>query len=177
MSRFFETCYLLSNQIHRKFKTNQNILSKRFYNKMADSENMQLKQKLSDEEKPILVMFHKQNKAVWSSEVNFRNKEEKSTVKEDLVSLFDGRFSEDFLDRNFHALHTAENQRNTKIKLQSLTKFNKEDIKHEWHNLQAVYIREKSREESSRVSGSGSRDIYCSTWEHFSQIECFLYIS
>ena len=144
---------------------------------MADSENKQLKQKLSDEEKPILIMFHKQNKALWSSGVNFRNKEEKSTVKEDLVSLFDGRFSKDFLDRNFHALQTAENRRNTKIKLQSLTKFNKEDIKHEWHNLQAVYIREKSREESSRVSGSGSRDIYCSTWEHFSQIECLLYIS
>ena len=50
-------------------------------------------------------------------------------------------------------------------------KFNKEDIKREWHNLQTVYKRKKSREESSKVSGSGSCDIYCSTWEHFSQME------
>ena len=40
-------------------------------------------------------------------------------------------------------------------------KFNKEDIKREWHNLQTVYKREKSREESSKVSGSGSCDVYC----------------
>ena len=42
-------------------------------------------------------------------------------------------------------------------------KFNKEDIKHEWHNLQTVCRREKFREESSKVSGSGSCDIHCST--------------
>ena len=29
--------------------------------------------------------------------------------------------------------------------------FKKEDIKREWHNLQTVYKREKSREESSKV--------------------------
>ena len=46
-------------------------------------------------------------------------------------------------------------------------KFKKEDIKREWHNLQAVHKREKSREESSKVSGSGSCDAYFSTWEHF----------
>ena len=42
-------------------------------------------------------------------------------------------------------------------------KFKKEDIKLEWHNLQAVHKREKSREESSKVSGSGSCDAYFST--------------
>ena len=52
-----------------------------------------------------------------------------------------------------------------------LGKFNKEDIKREWHNLQTVCKREKSREESSKVSGSGSYDVYCSTWEHVSQME------
>ena len=98
---------LLSNQIHRKFKTNQNILSKTFYNKIADSENVQPEQKLSDEEKATLIDFYKHNDALWSSEVNFWNKKEKSAVRENLVSLSDGRFSEDFLDRNFHALRAA----------------------------------------------------------------------
>ena len=83
---------------------------------MVDSENLQPRQKLSDEEKTALINFYKQNKALWSSEVNFRNKEEKLAVKEDLVSLFDGRFSEDFLDRNFHALRTAFNRESKKYK-------------------------------------------------------------
>ena len=109
LSRFSETFFLLSNQIHRKFKTNQNILSKTFYNKMADSENVQPKQKQSDEEKTTLINSYKQNKALWSSEVNFRNKEEKSAVK-------DGRFSENFLDKNFHALRTTFNRESKKYK-------------------------------------------------------------
>ena len=50
-------------------------------------------------------------------------------------------------------------------------KFNKEDIKREWHNLQTVYKREESREESWKTLGSGSYDVYCSTCEHFSQME------
>ena len=54
LSRFSKTFLLLSNQIHRKFKTNQNILSKTSHNKMADSENVQPKEKLSDEEKQLL---------------------------------------------------------------------------------------------------------------------------
>ena len=33
------------------------------------------------------------------------------------------------------------------------------------------YTTEKSREENSKVSGSGSCDVYCSTWEYFSQME------
>ena len=193
---------------------------------MADSENVEPKQKLSHEGKTTLINFYIKNNAFWSSEVNFRNKEEKSAVKEDLVSLFDGRFSEDFFDRNFHALGTAFNRESKKYRdkapkkkckffdklpllreelekaekkvkldleeretlidffnsnpalwnhhlpeyrdrnlreslLEKLVekfhvKFNKEDIKREWHNLQTVYKREKSREESSKVSGSGS---------------------
>ena len=83
---------------------------------MADSEKVQPKQKLSDEEKTTLINFYKQNKALWYSEVNFRNKEDKSGVIEDLVSLFDGSFSEDFLDRNFHALRAAFNRESQKYK-------------------------------------------------------------
>ena len=50
-------------------------------------------------------------------------------------------------------------------------KFNKDDIKREWHNLQTVYKRKESREESSKTLGSGSYDVYCSTCEHFSQMK------
>ena len=189
--------------------------------------------KTSDEEKTTLINFYKQNKTLWSSEVNFRHKEEKLAVKEDFVSFFDGRFSEDFLDRNLHALRTAFHRKSKKYKdkapekkqqffdkLSILTeelekankkvkfdleeretltdffnlnpalwnyhltddrdrnlrdsllkklvekfhgRFNKEDTKREWHNLQTVYKREKSREESSKVSGSASCHVYCST--------------
>ena len=201
---------------------------------------MQSKQKLSDDEKTTLINFYKENKAFWSSEVNFRNKEEKSAVKEQLLTLFEGKYSEGFLDKNFHALRTAFSREHKKYKgnpskkkwkfydqLSFLTeelekekkvtfdleekeilidffnsnpalwnhhlseyrnrslrdslleklvnqfdgKFTKEDVKREWHNLQTVYKREKSREESSKVSGSGSCDVYCSTWELFSQME------
>ena len=208
---------------------------------MAESENVQPKQKLSDEEKTKLINFYKDNKALWSSEVNFRNKEEKSEVKEELTKLFDGKFTEAFLDKNFHALRTAFNRESKKYKekepkkkwkffdqLSFLTeeiekvekkvtfeleekemlidffnsypalwnhhlteyrdrnlrdslfeklveqfdgKFCKEDIKREWHNLQTVYKREKAREDGSKVSGSGSCDVYVSTWELFSQME------
>ena len=113
--------FFLSNQVHGKFKTNQNILSKTFCDKMADSENVQPKQKLPDKKNlstliNLFCLCYKQNKALWSSEVNFPNKEEKSAVKEDLVSLFGGRFSEDFLDGNFYALRTAFNRESKKYK-------------------------------------------------------------
>ena len=83
---------------------------------MADGESVQPKQKLSDEEKTTLINFYKQNKALWCSEINFRSKEDKSGVIEDLVSLFDGSLSEDFLDRNFHVLRAAFNRESQKYK-------------------------------------------------------------
>ena len=89
---------------------------------MADSGKMQPKQKLPDEEKTTLINFYKQNKALWSSDVNYQNKEDKSAVKEDLVSLFDGRFSEDFLDRNFHVLQTTFSRESKKYKDKALKK-------------------------------------------------------
>lgn len=201
----------------------------------------QAKQKLSEEEKNELIKFYNENKSLWSSEVNFRNKEEKAEVKEQLTKVFDGKYTEAFLDKNFHALRTAfirerkkYQQKEPKKKwkffdqLSFLTeeidrvekkvtfdmeekemlidffnsnpslwnhhlteyrdrnlrdslyeklvqlfdgKFSKEDIKREWHNLQTVYKREKAREEGSKVSGSGSCNVYVSTWELFSQME------
>ena len=208
---------------------------------MAESQNVQPKQKLSDEEKSKLINFYKDNRALWSSEVNFRNKEEKSVVKEDLIELFDGKFTEAFLDKNVHALRSAFNRESKKYKekepknkwkffeqLSFLTeeiekvekkgtfdfeekemlinffnskpalwnhhlteyrdrnlrdslleklveqfdeKFSKEDIKREWHNLQTTYKREKAREDGSKVSGSGSCEVYISSWELFSEME------
>jgi len=70
---------------------------------MAESQHVQPKQKLSDKEKNKL-------------EVNFRNKEEKAKVKEELTKLFDGKFMEAFLDKNFHTLRTAFNQESKKYK-------------------------------------------------------------
>ena len=55
LSRFAETFLLLSSQIHWKLKINQNILT--FYNKMVGSENVQLKQKLPDEENQLLSTY------------------------------------------------------------------------------------------------------------------------
>ena len=83
---------------------------------MAVSQNMQSKQKLSDDEKTTLINFYKENKAFWSSEVNFQNKEEKSAVKEQLLTLFEGKYSEGFLDKNFHAFHTAFSREHKKYK-------------------------------------------------------------
>ena len=57
--------------------------------------------------KTTLINFYKQNKALWSSEINFRNKEEKPAVK-------DRRFSENFLDKDFHALQTTFNRESKK---------------------------------------------------------------
>ena len=106
LSRFSETFFLLSNQIHRKLKTNQNILFKPFYNKMRI---VKTKQKLSDEEKATLVNFYKQNKALWSSEVNVRN-------KEGLMKSFQRIFLIEIPTLSRQLL--IENRKNTKIKLQ-----------------------------------------------------------
>ena len=106
LSRFSETFFLLSNQIHQKLKTNQNILFKPFYNKMRI---VKTKQKLSDEEKATLVNFYKQNKALWSSEVNVRN-------KEGLMKSFQRIFLIEIPTLSRQLL--IENRKNTKIKLQ-----------------------------------------------------------
>jgi len=50
-------------------------------------------------------------------------------------------------------------------------KFTKDDLKREWHNLQTTYKREKAREEGSKSSGSGTCEVYTSSWEYFSQME------
>ena len=79
--------------------------------KMADE---QVKLKLSDEEKSKL--FYKVNKALWFSSTNFRDKEEKSKVRDELVNWFDSKYTDAFLEKNFHALRTAFNRESKKYK-------------------------------------------------------------
>ena len=208
---------------------------------MADNEEAPLKQKLSDDEKSRLISFYKDNKELWSSSVSCR-KEKKCEIKEELVNLFDGAFTEDFLDKNFHALRTAYNRETKKYKQgkepkkkwkffdkmsflaeeiervekkatfdlaeketlidffsanpalwnhhlseyrdrnlrdslfdrlveQFEGKFMKDDLKREWHNLQTIYKRERAREEGTKTSGSGTQELYISSWEHFANME------
>ena len=47
---------------------------------MADEQKI----KLSDEEKQILIAFYDVNKALWSSDAKFKNKEEKNAAKEEM---------------------------------------------------------------------------------------------
>ena len=207
---------------------------------MAVPSEVLKKPKLSTEEKTKLILFYKVNKELWSSD--FRtSREEKTALKETLVGLFVQKYTEEFLDKTFHALRTAyvrevrkykdkspkkkwkfyddleflndeidkPSKRNVfevdeketlidffklhpalwnhhnaeyrdrnlrdslmdKLSEQFDEKFNKEELKQQWHSLQTQYKREKSREEGSRVSGSGSTDVYISTWEFFSQME------
>ena len=64
-------------------------------------------QKLSEEEKIKLIEFFKNNEALWSSETHFRNNEEKASIKQQLVELYDGKYTENFLDTKFRALRTG----------------------------------------------------------------------
>ena len=66
-----------------------------------------VKRKLSDDEKDILIDFSEKNKLLWPSGSQFRNKKEKDSTKENLVKLFDKKYTVDILEKTFHALRTA----------------------------------------------------------------------
>jgi len=93
------------------------------------------------EEKETLIDFFNTNSALWNHHLN------------------------EYRDRNLRD-----------SLLEKLTekfegKFTKDDLKREWHNLQTTYKREKAREEGSKSSGSGTCEVYTSSWEYFSQME------
>ena len=50
-------------------------------------------------------------------------------------------------------------------------KFTIPELKTCWHDILTKYKREKQREEGSRASGSGTSELYFSTWEHYNQME------
>ena len=49
-------------------------------------------------------------------------------------------------------------------------RYNKEEIKQQWHNLLTTYKREYQRQEASKTSGSDTRDVYSSNWEYFNNM-------
>ena len=56
-------------------------------------------EKLTDEEKQILTGFYKENPILWNNaDPNNRNKIQRSLVKVKLATLFDDKYSEEFLE-------------------------------------------------------------------------------
>ena len=70
---------------------------------MADEQ----KKKLSEEEKNTLIGFYEINKPLWSSDSKFKDKEEKSATRGEMVKLFDQTYWADFPEKTFHTLRTA----------------------------------------------------------------------
>ena len=59
--------------------------------------------KLSDEEKKVLIMFYKENPALWnSSDPNYKNKVQSFLIKTKLLTLFENKYTEDVLEKTFH---------------------------------------------------------------------------
>ena len=64
--------------------------------------------KMTDEEKQIIISFYKQNPILRdSADPNCRNKVRRSLINVKLVTLFDGKFSKEFLEKCFHSLRTS----------------------------------------------------------------------
>ena len=54
---------------------------------------------MTDEEKQALISFYKQNPTLRdNADPNYRNKDKRSLIKVKLVTLFEGKFSEEFLE-------------------------------------------------------------------------------
>ena len=66
--------------------------------------------KVTDEEKET-ISFYKPNLILWdNADPNYRNKVKRSFIKVKLVRLFEGKFSEGFLEKCFHSLRTSMNR-------------------------------------------------------------------
>ena len=78
---------------------------------MADEQ----KKKLSEEGKNTLIGFYKINKLLWSTASKFKDKEEKSATRDEMVKLFDQTYSADFLGKTFHTPRTAFTREHKKI--------------------------------------------------------------
>ena len=65
-------------------------------------------EKMTDEEKQTLISFYKENPILWNkADPNDRNKVKRSFVKVKLVTLFDDKYSEEFLEKHLHCLRTS----------------------------------------------------------------------
>lgn len=94
--------------------------------------------KLNENESEMLIDFYKSNPSLWNHNLTeYRDRNLRNVLMQKLCS-------EIFDD-----------------------KFKEEELKRFWHNLVTTYKREKQREEASACSGSGTSDLYTSSWEHF----------
>ena len=99
MKRFREAQVLLANH---KTCLKCSILERMFdfknVHKQFSFKNNMAQGKMTDEEKQTLISFYKQNPMFWdNADPNYRNKVKRSLIKVRLVTLFDGKFLEEFL--------------------------------------------------------------------------------
>ena len=76
----------------------------------SQNEDVTSKQKLTDEEKSILIEFFKEHKPLWSTEKQFSNKQLKVNAKEKLSTLFDGKYSLEYLKKLFMLYATVSTE-------------------------------------------------------------------
>lgn len=82
---------------------------------MAGEEAVKKAVRLSEDEKQNLISFYEINKVLWSSDIKYKDKEEKNALRTELENLFDQKYSADFLEKNFHNLRTAFTREYRKI--------------------------------------------------------------
>ena len=64
--------------------------------------------KMTDDKKQILSTFYRQNYILWNkADPSYRNKVKRSLIKVKLVTIFDGKLLEGFLEKCFHFLRTS----------------------------------------------------------------------
>ena len=64
--------------------------------------------RLNDEEKKKLIEYYRNNKELWDkSDQNYNNKSRRTLMKNGLVQEFEGKFSEEQLEKTFHSLRTS----------------------------------------------------------------------
>ena len=130
----------------KKYKDKEPIRKWKFFDELsflAEETIVRAEKKTSFEleEKETLIDFYSANPALWNPHLN------------------------EYRDRN---LRDSLLER---LVEQFEGKFTKDVLKRAWHNLQTIYKREKAREEGLTSSGSGTFEVYISSWEHFSQME------
>ena len=63
---------------------------------------------MTDKEKQTLISFCKQNPILWDNAYpNYRKKVKRYLIKLKLVTLFDSKLSEEFLEKCLHSLRTS----------------------------------------------------------------------
>ena len=74
-----------------------------------DEEKTERKLNLTDEEKRVLISFYRQHPVLWNGKAYpyQKNREEKTSLREQMFDLFDGKYKVEVLERTFHVLRTS----------------------------------------------------------------------